>query len=153
MLVLENGRAIRNERLHPRRFRHRTFPPREERFDARENFWIRTQRPIEKFSDQVAGTIVGSRTESAGSNYEDGTRERFANGGLNIRRSVVNGNLASDDVTAFRKFTAKPLLVRIEDVAEHQLAAGVDNFDIHSVRLETVRNPLVIFSGFLVRFR
>ena len=45
---------------------------------------------------------------------------------------VRHGNLPGHDAAQIGQLAAKPLLVRIEHAAKHQLAPGVDEFDDHS---------------------
>jgi hypothetical protein len=51
---------------------------------------------------------------------------------LNVRGGIGNGDLAGHSVTGIREPAAEPLLVGIEDKPKHQLAAGVNDFDIRA---------------------
>ncbi len=72
-------------------------------------------------------------------------RQRVAYRVLNGGRGIVHGHLAIDHVTAVRQLAAQPLLVGIQHPAQHQFAAGVDQFDAHRAqvlqgRIESARH-------------
>jgi hypothetical protein len=48
-------------------------------------------------------------------------------------RGIVHGNLPRDEVSAVGQLPTEPLLMGVEDAAQHQFAAGVDEFDDHRV--------------------
>jgi hypothetical protein len=45
---------------------------------------------------------------------------------------VGHGNLARDDQSERGELLAQPLLVRVEDSAQHKFRARIDDFDIQS---------------------
>jgi hypothetical protein len=45
---------------------------------------------------------------------------------------VGNRGLARDDQSEIGQLTGKPLLMRVQNAAQHQFAAGIDEFDFHS---------------------
>ena len=92
---------------------------------------VQPQFFAEQLRNQLAGDVVGGRAEAAGGDDEVGAARRLANGGLDVRRRVRHGHLAGHDITQVSQAAAKPLLVRVEHAAEHQFAAGVDEFDVH----------------------
>jgi hypothetical protein len=57
-----------------------------------------------------------------------GLVHRLADG----RTGIVHGDLARDDVAALGQLGAKPLLVRVQDLAQHQFGAGVNELDMHA---------------------
>ena len=51
---------------------------------------------------------------------------------LDGRARIVDGTLARDGIAEIGQLPAEPGLMGIEHKAQHQLAAGVDQFDVHS---------------------
>jgi hypothetical protein len=45
---------------------------------------------------------------------------------------VRDRHLSRDDVAEVGEPAAKPLLVRVQDAAQHEFAAGVDEFNVHA---------------------
>ena len=50
---------------------------------------------------------------------------------LDIGGGIGNCNLARNNIAQIRQLPAEPLLMRIQHPAQHQLAAGIDEFDVH----------------------
>jgi hypothetical protein len=44
---------------------------------------------------------------------------------------IGNGHLPRHAVAEISEPAAQPLLIRVQDAAQHEFAAGVDNFDAH----------------------
>jgi len=49
----------------------------------------------------------------------------------NILGAIADGELAADDIAAIGELAAEPLLVGVEDEPQHELAAGVNDFNDH----------------------
>ena len=85
----------------------------------------------EHLRNQIPRDVVGSRPESAGDNHQLRPGQRLAHRLLDVVRSVRHGHLARDDGAAIGEAAADPLLVRVQNAAEQQFAAGVDEFNVH----------------------
>jgi len=51
---------------------------------------------------------------------------------LDVAACVRHGDLPGHDPAQVGQLAAKPLLMRIEHAAQHEFAAGIDEFDNHS---------------------
>ena len=51
---------------------------------------------------------------------------------LNIGAGVGDRDLPRHPIAVVGELAANPLLMRVEHVAQHQFAAGVDEFDVHA---------------------
>ena len=51
---------------------------------------------------------------------------------LNGRRAIINSHLAADHIATVCQLAANPLLMGVEDAAQHQFASGVNEFDLHN---------------------
>lgn len=109
--------------------------------------------PIKEFGDQVPGAIVRSWAQATSGYDEIGARHRVTNCRLYGGGGVIDCDLARDSVSPLRKLAAEPLLMRVEDVTEHQFASGVDDFDVHvlifSVSVLETTNKLQCIEGML----
>ena len=100
------------------------------RADGREATVGITKYAAEQLGDQIAREVVGSRAESAGDEDDVRAAKTFANGLLDGGAFIGDGDLAGDSVTGVGELAAEPLLMRVEDEAEHQFAAGIDDFNV-----------------------
>src|SRR5688572_24495997 len=92
----------------------------------------------EQLRDQITRDVVGGWAKAASSDDKVGARQRFADGLFDIVASIRHGNLAGDDITKISKTATEPLLVRVEHTTQHELATGVDEFDVHARSLSRV---------------
>jgi hypothetical protein len=124
--ILNDGRALGREGLDADFVGH--WPPArfEKRFDVGNRFGVFVERFAEEFCNQVTRDIVRGRAKAASGNDKVGAAERFANGGFNVNGVIGYGDLTVDYITGICELAAEPLLVGVEDAAEHQLRAGVD---------------------------
>ena len=88
------------------------------------------QRTAEQFGGEVARQVVARRPEAAGDQHEVSASERFlervTDGG-----SVGHAHLLVNPQAEGEEFLAEKGQVGVGDVAEEQLGAGVDDFDLH----------------------
>ena len=103
---------------------------------ACENPGILGQRQAEEFGHQVAGDVVGRRAQATRDEDEVGASNRVQQR-LADRRAVRDADLPVHAQAQWKKLQAEKGQVRVGDVAEQQLGAGVDDFDFHGVG----RNP------------
>ena len=134
--------AFGHERLDFVVFRHRQVARRETFLMWSSTAVIQPQFFAEQLRNQIAREVVGGRAEAAGGDDQVRAAQRFTDGGLDVVRRVRHGHLAGHDVTEISQAAAKPLLVRVEHAAEHQFAAGVDEFDVHAAPVSGGFRPL-----------
>jgi len=91
---------------------------------------VETHLAAEDRGDGRLREIVGRRAQAAGCENYLAAAHGFTNGGLNGRAGIIYRHLPGDQVTALRELAAKPLLVRIQNVAKEQFTSGIDDFYI-----------------------
>jgi hypothetical protein len=138
-LVHKNQRAFGNKCFHGRFRRARTTAFGEKFFDVRQHLRIRDQLFAEQFRDEVTREVIRSRAESAGRDHQIRTTQSFAHGLLDLAAGIGHGDLPRDNVAEVGEAPAKPLLVRVQDAAQHQFAAGIHEFNIHLGSFERVQ--------------
>ena len=119
VLVRQHDGAFRHQRLHFGAGRHRAFAFREKLLDLRQDARILDQFPVKQLRNEVAGEIIGSRTEAAGRNHEIGARQCFTHRLLNGSTVIGNGHLPVDAVAEVAELATEPLLVGIEHESQH----------------------------------
>ena len=133
--IREHGCAARNHDLRAIRQRDLAatalLPERAERLPA---FLVRHQLAAEQLGDRGSRAIVARGSEAAGGDDGAGPIERVAHGGRDIRRVVADG-CASNDRHANRRELAREVRgVGVDRVAEQQLVADGDQFDVHGTK-------------------
>ncbi|MDB6124925.1 MAG: hypothetical protein JWQ71_3918 [Pedosphaera sp.] len=128
--IVEDERAFGNLSLDGGADGHGAAALGKEGFETSDYGRVFMQAFAEETGDEIAGDVVGSGAEAAGYDDEIGAGKGFTDGGLNGVAGISNGNLAGGGVAGVGELAADPLLMGVEDEAEHQLAAGVDYFDI-----------------------
>ena len=99
--------------------------------DVRQHRRVLPQLLPEQLRHQIPRQVIRGRAQAAGRDDEVGARERLADGLLDVAAGIRHRDLPGDDVAQVRQLAAEPLLVGIEHAPQHQLAAGVDEFDNH----------------------
>ena len=130
--VGKHPRARGNQCFHARARGHRPVARNKKVFDAFGDRSVFDQRFAEQLGDQIAREVVGCGAKSAGGDDEVGAGQRFTHGLLDIRTRVRHGDLPADGVAEVGQAAAKPLLMGVEDAAQQEFTAGVDEFDDHA---------------------
>ena len=87
-----------------------------------------------QLGDEVARDVVRGRAESTGGDDKIGAGQCFTHGLFDVAAGIGYGNLAGHDISQIGQAAAEPLLVGVENAPEHQLATGIDEFDVHDSR-------------------
>ena len=130
--VLQHESAFGYACLHKCADGHGAIALLEETFDVRGDARVFVQGFAKQFGDEIARDVIRRGAEAAGADDEVGVIGGLTDGVLDGAAFIGDGHLALDEVAAIGELAAEPLLVGIEDAAEHQLGAGVDDFDVHS---------------------
>ena len=130
--VHQDERVTRHLRLDLGALRHGAFPRSEEVGDAPEHLVIPDQFHAKQGGDKVARAVVAGGSESTGDDDQISAGQGFAHRFLDRRGFVRNGGLTGHGVAKIGELAAEPLLVGVEHAAQHQLAAGVDDFNLHA---------------------
>jgi hypothetical protein len=88
------------------------------------------QRFAEQLRDEIASGVVRGWPKPTGGDDQGGARERFPNCLFDVSSAIGNGDLPAHDITEIGQAAAKPLLMRVEDTPQQQLAACVDELSI-----------------------
>ena len=134
MRIVQHHGPFRNQGLHLDAFRHIPLPALEETPDMCQHRRVFPQRLPQQLRYQIPRQVIRSRAQAAGRDNQIGTRKRLPDGLLDVTARIRHRDLPGDDVAEVGEPAAEPLLVRVEDAPEHQLAAGVDDFDVHCWR-------------------
>ena len=99
--------------------------------DVLEDRQVGVQRKSKHLGDQVPRHVVGGGPESTGRDDQIGPAEALGDGLADSDRGVGHGDLAGDGEAGIGKAATEPLLMGVQDAAQHQLGAGIDDFDLH----------------------
>ncbi|MCZ7641197.1 MAG: hypothetical protein M5U12_37195 [Verrucomicrobia bacterium] len=88
------------------------------------------QGPAEEFGDGVSREVIRGRAQAAGGDDQVGPSQRVTHGLLNGGRAIRDGHLALDHVAGIGKLAAEPLLVGVQDAAQHQFAPRIEDLEV-----------------------
>ena len=137
MRVVEDGRSIRHLGLAGDGSVERTPVTGKELLDRLQNGRIVGQWPVEQVRHEVARDVVRGRAQSAGHQDEVGPAERFFERGAD-GWAIGHTDLPVHAQAEREKRLPQECEVRVRDVAEQKLRAGVDDFDSHERELAIV---------------
>ncbi len=111
---------------------HGHVTPGEALFDGGHHRFIVDQCEAQQFGDRFAGEVIGGRAQSAGDQHHIGPAKglghRLANG-----IAIRHGDLALDPQAERKKRLADKLEMGVEDAAEEEFRAGIEDFDAHGL--------------------
>ena len=92
---------------------------------------VANEFPPEQFGNNIAREIVGSGAESARDDQDIAARQRFLDRGAHFRAVIGDGDLAVEPQSNAGQLAGDVGEVRVDREAQHQLAAGIDEFHPH----------------------
>jgi hypothetical protein len=132
-LVRQYVGANRNLRLSPDPFRQRDTAKRKSAVDRLAHARVFDQLELQQLGHSLPRHIVGGRSETAGDENDfcawKNIPECDGNG-----NSIGNGALFVDPQAEFKNLTGDEGEVRIDDVTQQDLGAGVDHNSAHYMR-------------------
>ena len=102
--------------------------------DAGEGGRVADQLSAEDLRDNIAGEVVAGGAETAGDDDQFRPCQGLAESVPDLQGVVRDTNLAGNFAAQVGKLAAKPLLVGVEDAADQEFGAGIDQFDAHESR-------------------
>ncbi len=129
--VGQHLRAGRHQRLDINRFR-KTDPPFANALpDVIGHGLIANEFPPEQFGNNIAREIIGSRAESARDHEDIAMRQRFLDRRAHFRAVIGDGHLAVEPQPDAGQLAGDVREVRVDREAQHEFAAGIDQFHPH----------------------
>lgn len=136
--------AARDEGLNPGLGRHETLAGGEELFNVLEERGILAELGAGELGDERASEIIARGAEPAGDQDEIGPGQSLAEGVVDRLGVVGDGSLPGESVAEGGELAGDPLGVGVEDGAQHEFAAGINELDDHDRTLNDVMNLIQI---------
>jgi hypothetical protein len=103
----------------------------EEMPDAGKCGRVEDELSAEDLRDNIAGEVVAGGAETAGGDDQIRPCQGLAESVLDLPGVVRDTNLAGNFPAQVGKLAAKPLLVGVENTADQEFGAGIDQFNVH----------------------